>query len=458
MKRIICGIISVCMILGFFNIVPNDISSVSAAVTPSVSYMTHVQGIGDTLWVNDGESSGTVGQSKRLEGIKIKLADGVDGGITYTTHVQTYGWNQGWISDGGLAGTEGESKRLEGIKIQLTGNIANSYDVYYRVHAQNYGWQGWVKNGEFSGTSGMSKRLEAIQIKIVPKGGSPLSANTSSVDYSTHVQNFGWQAPSADGNLGGTVGLSKRLEAIKINLNSTEYTGGISYKTHVQSIGWEPSWRYDGELSGTEGRGLRLEAIAIELYGEIANYYDVYYQVQIQTEGWLGWTSNGSYAGSQGGSKRMEGIHILLVKKGMTPPTSNVSDAFVTYVSASSSNIDQVIAYTNVARKDNGKPSLIKDAILCNMANKRAQEIAQKFSHTRPDGTDCFTIFDEFGYRCYAYGENIAAGYRTPSAVVQGWMDSPGHRANILYSSFSRIGVGYYEKDGRKYWVQLFAG
>jgi uncharacterized protein YjdB len=59
---------------------------------------------------------------------------------------------------------------LEAIQIQLTGEMANHYDVYYRVHAQSYGWLGWAKNGESAGTAGLSKRLEGIEIVLVPKG------------------------------------------------------------------------------------------------------------------------------------------------------------------------------------------------------------------------------------------------------------------------------------------------
>jgi uncharacterized protein YjdB len=70
-----------------------------------------------------------------------------------------------------MAGTSGKSKRLEAIRIKLTGEIAEHYDVYYRVHAQTFGWMGWAKNGEAAGTAGYSKRLEAIQIVLVPKGG-----------------------------------------------------------------------------------------------------------------------------------------------------------------------------------------------------------------------------------------------------------------------------------------------
>ena len=92
------------------------------------------------------------------------------GSIRYRTHVQTYGW-QDWVTDGEASGTSGESKRLEAIRIELTSEMADQYDVYYRVHAQSFGWLGWAKNGEEAGTSGYSKRLEAIEIVLVEKGG-----------------------------------------------------------------------------------------------------------------------------------------------------------------------------------------------------------------------------------------------------------------------------------------------
>lgn len=69
-----------------------------------------------------------------------------------------------------MSGTTGQSKRLEAIQIKLTGQVANEYDVYYRVHCQNFGWLGWAKNGESSGSEGYSRRLEATQICLVPKG------------------------------------------------------------------------------------------------------------------------------------------------------------------------------------------------------------------------------------------------------------------------------------------------
>ena len=116
--------------------------------------------------------SGTSGQSKRLEGIEIFLSGAqYAGGITYRTHIQDIGWETEWKSNGEMSGTQGQAKRLEAIQIMLTGDIANYYDVYYRVHAQNYGWLGWAKNGQSAGTAGFGYRLEAIEIVLVPKGG-----------------------------------------------------------------------------------------------------------------------------------------------------------------------------------------------------------------------------------------------------------------------------------------------
>ena len=86
----------------------------------------------------------------------------------------------GWKSNGVMSGTSGEAKRLEAIQIKLTGKVKEKYDVYYRVHAQTYGWLGWAKNGASAGTAGLGKRLESIQIVLVPKGqGAPSASSTA---------------------------------------------------------------------------------------------------------------------------------------------------------------------------------------------------------------------------------------------------------------------------------------
>ena len=147
--------------------------TVSSYGGASVQYHVHRQTYGnEPAWSkSDGEQSGTVGESKRLEAIWVRLGSApVGGSIKYQTHIQGIGW-QGWRSDGDMSGTAGQSRRLEAIRIKLTGDMAKRYDVYYRVHAQRFGWMGWAKNGASAGTAGYSYRLEAIQIVLVPKGG-----------------------------------------------------------------------------------------------------------------------------------------------------------------------------------------------------------------------------------------------------------------------------------------------
>jgi uncharacterized protein YjdB len=298
----------------------------TTSTTPSISYTTHVQDIGWQNPVSDGAMSGTEGQSKRLEAIKISLNNVQDLGVQYSTHVQDIGW-QSSVSNGAMAGTQGQSKRLEAIKIQLTGGQAQNFDIYYRVHAEAYGWMNWVKNGDIAGTIGESKRLEAIEIVIVPKGTTPpangatseLVWPNTSVTYTTHVQDYGWLAPVADGALSGKDTEAKRIEAVQLSLKNSRYSGGISYKTQVQDYGWLNSVS-DGATSGTTGQGKRVEAIQINLTGDIANYYDVYYRVESQDFGWLDWAKNGQSAGTVGLSKQMRALEIVLVQKGGAAP------------------------------------------------------------------------------------------------------------------------------------------
>ena len=90
-------------------------------------------------------------------------------------------------------------------------------------------------------------------------------------------------------------------------------------------------------------------------------------------------------------------------------------------------------------------------------AQVRAGEIENLFSHTRPDGTSFVTALQEAGVSYRGAGENIAYGQKTPEQVMEGWMNSQGHRANILNPNFTAIGVGHYQNSrGVSYWTQLF--
>ena len=90
-------------------------------------------------------------------------------------------------------------------------------------------------------------------------------------------------------------------------------------------------------------------------------------------------------------------------------------------------------------------------------AEIRAKEIVTSFSHTRPNGSSFATALTESGVNFKTAGENIAWGQKTPQEVMNVWMNSQGHRANILNTTFTEIGIGVYqEPSGTMYWTQLF--
>ena len=357
---------------------------------PSVVYQTHVQTIGWQGWKKDGEMSGTSGQSKRLEGINIKL-ENLNGNVEYQTHVQSIGW-QGWKSNGAMAGTSGQSKRLEAIKIKLSGEAANQYDIYYRVHAQSYGWLDWAKNGEAAGSEGYSKRLEGIEIRLVKKGeAAPGSTSRpfvcKMIKYQTHVQNIGWQSEKADGEMSGTSGQYLRLEGIKIHLGGS-IDGGIAYATHVQTYGWQ-SYVSDGQLSGTSGQSKRLEAIRMNLTGNAANQYDVYYRVHAQHFGWLGWAKNGQSAGTAGYSYRLEAIQIVLVPKGGSTPGSTTNHYYNKGHAADDESIVSTKPNTNASKPSTNNTTSDKTPIMGTSQATVAQMV--RYYNSKSSGYDTFT-------------------------------------------------------------------
>lgn len=290
-----------------------------------VSYAAHVQKKGWLNAVANGERAGTMGLNLRMEALKINVKNiqNYSGDVIYRSHIQTYGWEGEWKKNNEVTGTSGQGKRLEAIQIKLTEDLEEKYDIYYRVHAQTYGWLGWAKNGMSAGTVGCSKRIEAIEIVMVDKGGDAPGEtqyscidNNTGISYTSHVQTYGWQGNKKNGDTSGTIGQSKRLEAVRINLLNSPYEGNIEYQTHIQTYGWEEQWAANGQSSGTEGKSKRLEAIRIRLTGELSEKLDVYYRVHCQRIGWMGWAKNGEAAGSSGFSYRLEGIEILLLPKG----------------------------------------------------------------------------------------------------------------------------------------------
>lgn len=116
----------------------------------------------------------------------------------------------------------------------------------------------------------------------------------------------------------------------------------------------------------------------------------------------------------------------------------------------------EVIRLVNAIRAENGLKPLSYDWELARVARYKSQDMKDNryFSHTSPIYGSPFQMIRDFGISFKSAGENIAKGYATPQAVVHGWMNSSGHRANILNPAYTRIGVGYVA--GGNYWTQMF--
>lgn len=138
-----------------------------------------------------------------------------------------------------------------------------------------------------------------------------------------------------------------------------------------------------------------------------------------------------------------------------TQPTQNNN----VQASSISAEANEVIRLVNVERSKNGLAPLKANAELSKVATTKAQDMIDKnyFSHTSPTYGSPFDMMKKFGINYTAAGENIAYGQKTPADVMNSWMNSPGHRANILNSNFTEIGVGVAnDKNGTPYWVQMF--
>lgn len=119
--------------------------------------------------------------------------------------------------------------------------------------------------------------------------------------------------------------------------------------------------------------------------------------------------------------------------------------------------INEVYEITNNYRSLVGVPSLTLDSSLVEAASIRAKELSDSFSHTRPNGSSCFTVLSELGISYGTAGENIAAGYSSSQSVMEGWRSSSGHYQNIISSKFKKIGIGVNIINNQYYWVQIFS-
>lgn len=153
-----------------------------------------------------------------------------------------------------------------------------------------------------------------------------------------------------------------------------------------------------------------------------------------------------------------------------TDPAVNINDQSALLEAAKRNTVNysqyanKVLNLVNAHRAAEGVPALVLDENLCNAANMRSIEMdyGNYFEHARKDGSSCFSVLGQCGITSFrTCGENIAAGQRSPSEVVESWYNSPGHKANMLNAKFTRMGLGYSDSGNGEYgtyWTQLFFG
>jgi uncharacterized YkwD family protein/spore coat assembly protein SafA len=120
---------------------------------------------------------------------------------------------------------------------------------------------------------------------------------------------------------------------------------------------------------------------------------------------------------------------------------------------------NEVIRLVNIQRTKAGLQALTQNWQLSRVARYKSQDMIDRgyFAHNSPTYGSPFKMMESFGLRYSAAGENIAMGQQSPAQVMNAWMNSPGHRNNIMSPSFTQIGVGLAkDRKGRMYWTQMF--
>ena len=307
---------------------------------PLLRYEANSQSVGWLPKVDNGQIGGTVNSALVLYGLNYVLSGTtVAGGLSANGHVSNIGW-MGYKS--GSIGAVGSGKPLEAFQMRLTGDLANKYDVSYRAHVRNVGWQPWVTNGATAGTTGQAAPIEAVMIRLlaknppnptpgpstsvspspspsVSKSASPspsasVSPTAAGTAYSAHVATIGWMPTVTNDAVAGTTGRALAMEALMLKITNPGYSGGISYRGHVSSIGWQP-WVTESSMIGTTGKALKLEAMQITLTGDLAAHYRIEYRAHVSGIGWQPYVADGATAGTTGQARAIEAVQIRLVPK-----------------------------------------------------------------------------------------------------------------------------------------------
>ena len=203
------------------------------------------------------------------------------------------------------------------------------------------------------------------------------------------------------------------------------------------------------DLTDEENYVYTLTVSYEDLAGNVSTQSCTYTVVEKEEET----TSSSSGSSSSGSSSKSSSSSSGSSSSGSSSSGSSSSSSEPYYVESAAQS---VLSLVNEERAAEGLSALTLSSGATSAAKVRAKELATSFSHTRPDGTTCFTALDDAGVSYGYAGENIAAGYSSASSVMNGWMNSSGHKANILSENYTQIGIACYYDGSTYYWVQLF--
>lgn len=266
-------------------------------------------------------------------------------GTDYWFNSEGYVQGRGWEGlkrkdDVYYVGSVGENRRLEAFRIDDGGVLAPYYDVWYRAYSPQRGWLGWAKNGENAGATGFGHTIEAIEIRVLPKGKHLGSASGNAAYYDApvqrqvHVSSYlrpsnTWRAPVIGGATAGLTSTNQRMNALRVDVDGTQYSGGVQVAARVEGDGWR-SYVSNDRVAGTYHATNRTSAYRMRLTDQMAAQYDIYYRTHVAGTGWLGWARNSGRAGTESYATRITAVQVLLVKKGdPAPPNAHGRAAYL---------------------------------------------------------------------------------------------------------------------------------
>lgn len=191
-------------------------------------------------------------------------------------------------------------------------------------------------------------------------------------------------------------------------------------------------------MAGSTGMGFAAASQSVDsktVTDQLNKIWNTYVSKYLQNSGWQGGNQNPPQA---------------------KPPQSKPQNPQV-----NSSKATEILNLVNKERAEAGLPALKSDPQVSKLAQMKAEDMAKNkyFAHNSPTYGSAFDMMNKYGVSYRTAGENIAKGQKTSQSVMNGWMNSPGHRANILKNGYTRLGVGYtVDASGTTYWVQMFVG